>query len=139
MLSKRTKKSILFGFLGGVVGFVIAVVLFFLSFVLLFGWWGAPEFLPTQIFIIGVIISFSILILSFVLKLKRFGILTSIVIFLMSYIATLITCRMPNFPVGAEEIPIFCITVLIMPFLVWIMFIIAGIKKGLSVVTKGDK
>lgn len=141
MLSKKTKKAIIFGLLGGVVGFAVAAVLFFVSFIMLIGFWGTPGFFPAEILITGIILSSLILILSTILRFKRFGILTSLIIFFISYIITIKVCRMqvPFIPLGARESSIFCAMVLIVPFLVWAMFTVRGIKIGLSLASKNNK
>ncbi len=132
MLSKRTKKVIVFGFWGGITGFVVALLLFVPSCALAFkAGWSLPIY-PLQILIGGTIVAFFILILSIILNLKRFGTISSTVFFLISYIMTLQISKKAELPIEAREMPLLWIAIWVTIFLVWGMFIIAGIKKGTS-------
>lgn len=139
MLSKRAKKGIIYGFLGGVVGFVIASFLFTLSCALAFkAGWNFPIY-PIQILVVGAAVAFIFLFFSVILKFKRFGILTALIIFLISYIGTLNLSRKSELPIQAREMPILWMIGWIITILVWIMFIIAGIKRGISIANKNNK
>lgn len=140
MLSKKIKNAIIFGFLGGVVGFVIAIVFFVLSCSVNLGLGGAwrPPIYPMRIIVVGTITACSILALSLILRIKLAGRLIALVIFLMAYIVAMKISQSPELPIYFNSAPVFCISGIVSA-LILLMFIYAGVKQGMSLSDRDNK
>lgn len=139
MLNEKTKKGIIFGFLGGLAGFFLALFIFATSCALSFkAGWSGLSILPGGIILVGFIIASLILIIFTILRVKLrtklYGFLFAMVFFLITYLISL----RGKIHIGGH--PVYPILILwigaIISLLVLALFVIFGIKKGFDIANK---